>query len=170
MVADSITNGDKKMSYYREHTHALASGVDAGRIMAELFAKDGGTCRGAGGSMHIYDKDTHFQVHVRGLWLQEAKGGGRGGGSVSLVDCGRSGSSRLFEVNRQCFQWPGADRGWACKLISTLSCLEIISDGHHNCISSVIWHNAELLVRRLQPSAGHETGEICSANASRGIG
>lgn len=62
MVGDSITNGDKKMSYYREHTHALASGVDAGKIMAELFGKDGGTCRGAGGSMHIYDKDTHFQV------------------------------------------------------------------------------------------------------------
>lgn len=62
MVADSIVNGDKKMSYYREHTHALASGVDAGRVMGELFAKDGGTCRGAGGSMHVYDKDTHFQV------------------------------------------------------------------------------------------------------------
>ncbi|CBN78566.1 pyruvate dehydrogenase [Ectocarpus siliculosus] len=61
MVADSLGNGDKKMSYYREHTHALASGVDAGRVMGELFAKDGGTCRGAGGSMHVYDKDTHFQ-------------------------------------------------------------------------------------------------------------
>ncbi|CAN0516764.1 unnamed protein product, partial [Laminaria digitata] len=61
MVADSIVNGDKKMSYYREHTHALASGVDPGRIMAELFGKDGGTCRGAGGSMHVYDKDTHMQ-------------------------------------------------------------------------------------------------------------
>eukprot|EP00904_Undaria_pinnatifida_P006264 jgi/Undpi1/2768/HiC_scaffold_14.g06145.m1 len=61
MVADSIVNGDKKMSYYREHTHALASGVDPGRVMAEIFGKDGGTCRGAGGSMHIYDKDTHFQ-------------------------------------------------------------------------------------------------------------
>lgn len=64
MVVDSIHNGDKKMSYYREHTHALASGVDAGRVMGELFAKDGGTCRGAGGSMHIYDKDTHFQVFL----------------------------------------------------------------------------------------------------------
>lgn len=67
MVADSIHNGDKKMSYYREHTHALASGVDAGRVMGELFAKDGGTCRGAGGSMHIYDKDTHFQVFLPGV-------------------------------------------------------------------------------------------------------
>ena len=29
--------------------------------MAELFAKDTGTCRGTGGSMHIYDKETNFQ-------------------------------------------------------------------------------------------------------------
>jgi TPP-dependent pyruvate/acetoin dehydrogenase alpha subunit len=59
----SLTLGPKdiKYSYYREHTHALASGVSANRIMAELFAKIDGTCKGAGGSMHIYDVDTHFQ-------------------------------------------------------------------------------------------------------------
>ena len=61
LVADSIRSGDKKHSYYREHTHALASGVSADKIMAELFAKDGGTCRGAGGSMHIYDLEKNFQ-------------------------------------------------------------------------------------------------------------
>ena len=61
LIADTIRKGDKKVSYYREHTHALASGVDAGAIMAELFAKDTGTCRGTGGSMHIYDKETNFQ-------------------------------------------------------------------------------------------------------------
>merc|ERR1719310_1125350 len=61
MLADFIKKEDIKYSYYREHTHALASGIDAGAIMAELFAKDGGTCRGTGGSMHIYDVDTHFQ-------------------------------------------------------------------------------------------------------------
>jgi TPP-dependent pyruvate/acetoin dehydrogenase alpha subunit/pyruvate/2-oxoglutarate/acetoin dehydrogenase E1 component len=61
LVDYAIKKGDKKYSYYREHTHALASGVDAGAIMAELFMKDGGTCRGAGGSMHIFDKETYFQ-------------------------------------------------------------------------------------------------------------
>lgn len=60
-VADSIRKDDIKHSYYREHTHAIASGVDAGRIMAELFAKVDGTCKGAGGSMHIYDKEQNFQ-------------------------------------------------------------------------------------------------------------
>ena len=61
MIADTIKKGDIKYSYYREHTHALASGVSADAIMAELFMKETGTCKGAGGSMHIYDKDTHFQ-------------------------------------------------------------------------------------------------------------
>lgn len=61
MVASAIKNGDKKYSYYREHTHALASGVAPGPIMAELFMKEDGTCKGAGGSMHIFDKKTYFQ-------------------------------------------------------------------------------------------------------------
>jgi TPP-dependent pyruvate/acetoin dehydrogenase alpha subunit len=61
LVWDSIKQGDKKYSYYREHTHALASGVKAGPIMAELFGKIDGTCKGAGGSMHIFDPDTNFQ-------------------------------------------------------------------------------------------------------------
>lgn len=61
LVDYAIKKGDKKLSYYREHTHALASGVDAGEVMAELFMKDTGSCRGAGGSMHIFDKENYFQ-------------------------------------------------------------------------------------------------------------
>jgi len=61
LVDYAIKNGDKKYSYYREHTHALASGVDPKKIMAELFMKETGTCKGAGGSMHIFDKETYFQ-------------------------------------------------------------------------------------------------------------
>ena len=29
--------------------------------MAELMMKEGGTCKGAGGSMHIFDPETYFQ-------------------------------------------------------------------------------------------------------------
>jgi 2-oxoisovalerate dehydrogenase E1 component len=61
LVDYAIKKGDKKFSYYREHTHAIASGVDPGAVMAELFMKDTGTCRGAGGSMHIFDRETYFQ-------------------------------------------------------------------------------------------------------------
>ena len=48
LVDYAIKQTDKKFSYYREHTHAIASGVDPGAVMAELFMKDTGTCRGAG--------------------------------------------------------------------------------------------------------------------------
>jgi len=61
LISTALKKSDKKYSYYREHCHALASGVDAGKIMAELCGKDTGTCRGAGGSMHIYDKQNRFQ-------------------------------------------------------------------------------------------------------------
>jgi TPP-dependent pyruvate/acetoin dehydrogenase alpha subunit len=61
LVDYAIQNGDKKFSYYREHTHAIASGCDPGEVMAELMMKDTGSCRGAGGSMHIFDKDHYFQ-------------------------------------------------------------------------------------------------------------
>lgn len=61
MIADTLRKGDMKYSYYRDHTHALASGVSADAVMAELFMKETGTCKGCGGSMHIYDKETHFQ-------------------------------------------------------------------------------------------------------------
>eukprot|EP00612_Vaucheria_litorea_P004576 CAMPEP_0171461170 /NCGR_PEP_ID=MMETSP0945-20130129/5731_1 /TAXON_ID=109269 /ORGANISM="Vaucheria litorea, Strain CCMP2940" /LENGTH=761 /DNA_ID=CAMNT_0011987475 /DNA_START=176 /DNA_END=2461 /DNA_ORIENTATION=- len=60
-VSDSIKKSDIKYSYYREHTHALSSGVSPEKVMCELFGKNEGTCRGAGGSMHIFDKETNFQ-------------------------------------------------------------------------------------------------------------
>jgi TPP-dependent pyruvate/acetoin dehydrogenase alpha subunit len=40
----------------------LLSGVDAGKVMAELYGRDGGACRGTGGSMHIYDVEHNFQA------------------------------------------------------------------------------------------------------------
>jgi TPP-dependent pyruvate/acetoin dehydrogenase alpha subunit len=61
LVDYAIQNGDKKFSYYREHTHAIASGCAPAEVMAELMMKDTGSCRGAGGSMHIFDKACYFQ-------------------------------------------------------------------------------------------------------------
>jgi len=61
MISSVLKKDDKKFSYYREHTHALSSGVDAGKLMAEVCMKDTGCCQGAGGSMHIYDKQHRFQ-------------------------------------------------------------------------------------------------------------
>merc|ERR1719203_1387352 len=35
LVDYALKKEDKKISYYREHTHAIASGVDMGEVMAE---------------------------------------------------------------------------------------------------------------------------------------
>ena len=51
---------DAVVATYREHGHALARGVDPGRIMAEMFGKVEGTSRGRGGSMHLFDAAVRF--------------------------------------------------------------------------------------------------------------
>jgi pyruvate dehydrogenase E1 component alpha subunit len=46
---------DRIVAAYREHAHALARGVPAASVMAEMFGKATGCCRGRGGSMHLFD-------------------------------------------------------------------------------------------------------------------
>jgi 2-oxoisovalerate dehydrogenase E1 component len=42
-------------STHRGHGHLIAKGGELGRMMAELYGKETGYCRGRGGSMHIVD-------------------------------------------------------------------------------------------------------------------
>jgi pyruvate dehydrogenase E1 component alpha subunit len=51
---------DYAIAGYREHGHALAKGVDARRVMAELFGRRDGVSKGRGGSMHIFDRSVNF--------------------------------------------------------------------------------------------------------------
>ena len=46
---------DRIVAAYREHGQALARGVPAASVMAEMFGKATGCCRGRGGSMHLFD-------------------------------------------------------------------------------------------------------------------
>lgn len=59
-VMQSLTADDNILSTYREHGHALARGVDAGTIMAEMYGKKEGCSRGRGGSMHLFDSKKRF--------------------------------------------------------------------------------------------------------------
>ncbi|HET9725508.1 MAG TPA: pyruvate dehydrogenase (acetyl-transferring) E1 component subunit alpha, partial [Gemmatimonadales bacterium] len=45
---------------YREHGHALARGISARAVMAELFGKATGCSKGKGGSMHLFDASLGF--------------------------------------------------------------------------------------------------------------
>ena len=51
---------DNIVATYREHGHALVRGVSMNAIMAEMFGKQDGCSHGHGGSMHIFDRATHF--------------------------------------------------------------------------------------------------------------
>lgn len=46
---------DTIASTHRGHGHCIAKGVDIKPMMAEIFGKTTGSCRGKGGSMHIAD-------------------------------------------------------------------------------------------------------------------
>ena len=51
---------DYVISSYREHGQALARGIPATAVMAELFGKATGCSQGKGGSMHLFDATRRF--------------------------------------------------------------------------------------------------------------
>ncbi|MEA2090838.1 MAG: pyruvate dehydrogenase (acetyl-transferring) E1 component subunit alpha [Campylobacterota bacterium] len=59
-VMDALSADDAILATYREHGQALARGVSAKSIMAEMLGKMEGCSRGRGGSMHLFDKATRF--------------------------------------------------------------------------------------------------------------
>lgn len=59
-VMEHLTPQDAVLATYREHGQALARGVSAGAIMAEMYGKQEGCARGRGGSMHLFDAATRF--------------------------------------------------------------------------------------------------------------
>lgn len=56
----ALRSEDAIAGTYREHGHAIVRGIAMRPIMAELFGKVDGCCRGRGGSMHIFDASTRF--------------------------------------------------------------------------------------------------------------
>ncbi len=64
VAVGSIATLDLKKDYvltaYRDHGHALACGMTADALMAELYGKATGCSRGKGGSMHLFDVENHM--------------------------------------------------------------------------------------------------------------
>ncbi len=54
-VCSALTDNDKIISTHRGHGHCIAKGADLNRMMAELYGREDGYCKGKGGSMHIAD-------------------------------------------------------------------------------------------------------------------
>ncbi|MHC5227186.1 thiamine pyrophosphate-dependent dehydrogenase E1 component subunit alpha [Enterococcus sp. LJL99] len=56
-VCAHLTEKDYITSTHRGHGHCIAKGCDLDGMMAEIFGKETGLCKGKGGSMHIADID-----------------------------------------------------------------------------------------------------------------
>ncbi len=54
-VCAHLTREDRIVSNHRGHGHCIAKGADMKRMMAEIYGKKTGYCKGKGGSMHIAD-------------------------------------------------------------------------------------------------------------------
>ena len=91
---------DYIVSTHRGHGHAIAKGHEPRRMMAELFGKETGYCRGRGGSMHVASRS------VRNLGANGVVAGGlgiatgaalaikqRGGSEVVVAFCSDGGSA-----------------------------------------------------------------------------
>ncbi|RCW47364.1 pyruvate dehydrogenase (acetyl-transferring) E1 component subunit alpha [Halanaerobium sp. MA284_MarDTE_T2] len=56
---NALKDEDYISSTHRGHGHAIAKGSDIKEMMAELFGKRTGACKGKGGSLHIIDTSTN---------------------------------------------------------------------------------------------------------------
>jgi acetoin:2,6-dichlorophenolindophenol oxidoreductase subunit alpha len=56
-VCSALDRNDRIISTHRGHGHCIAKGADLNRMMAELYGRQSGYCKGKGGSMHIADFD-----------------------------------------------------------------------------------------------------------------
>lgn len=54
-VCSHLTPADRIVSHHRGHGHCIAKGADMKKMMAEIYGKKTGYCKGKGGSMHIAD-------------------------------------------------------------------------------------------------------------------
>jgi pyruvate dehydrogenase E1 component alpha subunit len=59
-VMTTLDAGDAVVATYREHGQAIARGIPMTALMAELYGKLEGCCRGRGGSMHFFDRTRRF--------------------------------------------------------------------------------------------------------------
>ena len=73
-VCSTLEREDQIISTHRGHGHCIAKGADLKRMMAELYGRETGYCKGKGGSMHIAD----FEIGMLGA-------NGIVGGGISII-------------------------------------------------------------------------------------
>jgi TPP-dependent pyruvate/acetoin dehydrogenase alpha subunit len=94
----ALRRADYITSTHRGHGHCIAKGAPTDRMMAELYAKATGSCKGKGGSMHIAD----FSVGMLGA------NGVVGGGANLAVGAAIAARLRKSDQVALCFFGDGA--------------------------------------------------------------
>jgi len=59
-LSNIFKNSDVAVSSHRAHAHYLGKGGDINKMIAEIYGKIGGCCKGKGGSMHLIDLNCNF--------------------------------------------------------------------------------------------------------------
>jgi pyruvate dehydrogenase E1 component alpha subunit len=147
-VMACLRDDDYIASTHRGHGHMLAKGAESKRMMAELFGKAAGYCKGKGGSMHIMN----FAMGVLGA-------NGEVAGGIPIA-AGAGMAIRLIKKTDQvvaCFFGDGAsNRGafheglnWAA-----VYRLPIVFVVEHNCYASTMPTAESTSVRDIATRAG----------------
>src|SRR5882724_573868 len=106
-VCSALERTDRIISTHRGHGHCIAKGADLNRMMAELYGRQDGYCKGKGGSMHIAD----FGIGMLGANGIVAGGGlaaqldGKGGVAVSFFGDGASNAGPFHECLNIAAAW-----------------------------------------------------------------
>ncbi len=113
-VCAALRTDDRIVSTHRGHGHCIAKGADVGRMMAELYGRRDGYCKGKGGSMHIAD----FSIGMLGAngivagGMPIAAGAalaasfdGNGGVAVSFFGDGATGEGACHEALNLSATW-----------------------------------------------------------------
>jgi pyruvate dehydrogenase E1 component alpha subunit len=97
-ICANLRREDYITSTHRGHGHVIAKGAELKYMMAELFGKKTGYCKGKGGSMHIAD----VEIGILGA------NGIAGGGIPIAVGAGLSAKMRKTDQVTVCFFGDGA--------------------------------------------------------------
>jgi pyruvate dehydrogenase E1 component alpha subunit len=113
-VCSALDRGDRIISTHRGHGHCIAKGADLNRMMAELYGRQAGYCKGKGGSMHIADFDIGMLgangIVAGGIAIVTGAGlaaqmEGKGGVAVSFFGDGASNAGPFHECLNIAASW-----------------------------------------------------------------
>lgn len=113
-VCSALKRDDRIISTHRGHGHCIAKGADLNRMMAELYGRETGYCKGKGGSMHIADFNIGMLgangIVAGGIPIVTGAGlaaqlDGKGGVAVSFFGDGASNAGGFHESINIAAKW-----------------------------------------------------------------